>query len=189
MPAKLAELQQLWLTEARKYNVLPLDDRRIELFTIPADPRAGQLVHGDRDEPDAAASGASGRIVAKMNALTDDALIAALIRAGQKVGWTYLPFRSCLMRLTMSLAVRSISFDPPPFNSRYADQITCRDWLGFNPASQSFVRFWMSGYYNAAANSNVLDYNRLQRNSAKVTAYCKKHKSQTLPTAIKYAAS
>ena len=27
MPEKLAELQQLWLEEARKYNVLPLDDR------------------------------------------------------------------------------------------------------------------------------------------------------------------
>ena len=33
---------------------------------------------------DAAASGQSGRIVAKMNALTDGVLIAALIRAGQK---------------------------------------------------------------------------------------------------------
>jgi acid stress chaperone HdeB len=69
------------------------------------------------------------------------------------------------------------------------NQITCGDWLGYNPASQSFVRSWMSGYYNAAANSNVLDYNRLQKNSAKVVAYCKKHRSQTLPTAIKNAAS
>src|SRR4029078_1786379 len=32
MPDKLAELQQLWLDEARKHNVLPLDDRRIERF-------------------------------------------------------------------------------------------------------------------------------------------------------------
>jgi hypothetical protein len=32
MPEKLAELQQLWLEEARTYNVLPLDDRRIERF-------------------------------------------------------------------------------------------------------------------------------------------------------------
>jgi arylsulfatase A-like enzyme len=29
-PEKLAELQQLFLEEARKYNVLPLDDRRVE---------------------------------------------------------------------------------------------------------------------------------------------------------------
>jgi arylsulfatase len=32
MPEKLVELQALWLDEARKYNVLPLDDRRIERF-------------------------------------------------------------------------------------------------------------------------------------------------------------
>jgi hypothetical protein len=51
------------------------------------------------------------------------------------------------------------------------------------------VRFWLSGYYNAAQNSNVLDMNRLQRNSAKVATYCRKHKSQSLPTAIKNAAS
>lgn len=31
-PERLAELQDLWMTEARKYNVLPLDDRRIERF-------------------------------------------------------------------------------------------------------------------------------------------------------------
>ena len=31
-PEKLAGLQELWMTEARKYNVLPLDDRRIERF-------------------------------------------------------------------------------------------------------------------------------------------------------------
>jgi arylsulfatase len=32
MPGKLHELQRLWLIEAVKYNVLPLDDRRVERF-------------------------------------------------------------------------------------------------------------------------------------------------------------
>jgi arylsulfatase A-like enzyme len=32
MPEKLEELKALFLEEARKYNVLPLDDRRIERF-------------------------------------------------------------------------------------------------------------------------------------------------------------
>ena len=32
MPDKLAELQQLFLEEARRYGVLPLDDRRVERF-------------------------------------------------------------------------------------------------------------------------------------------------------------
>ena len=65
------------------------------------------------------------------------------------------------------------------------NKVTCGDWLGYGPANRDFVRFFMSGYYNAAANNNVLDYNRLQKNSAKVMAYCKKRKSDTLPTAIK----
>ena len=32
MPERLAELQQRWLDEARRFNVLPLDDRRVERF-------------------------------------------------------------------------------------------------------------------------------------------------------------
>ena len=65
------------------------------------------------------------------------------------------------------------------------NQITCGSWLGYSPEERDFIRFWMSGYYNAAANSNVLNYDRFQRNSAKITAYCRKNKSKTLPTAIK----
>jgi hypothetical protein len=65
------------------------------------------------------------------------------------------------------------------------NQITCGGWLGYSQENRDFVRFWLSGYYNAAANSSVLNYDRFQNNSAKVTAYCRTHKSQTLPTAIK----
>jgi hypothetical protein len=36
----------------------------------------------------------------------------------------------------------------------------------------------MSSYYNAAANSSVLDDDRLQRNSSAVAAYCKKNKTR-----------
>jgi hypothetical protein len=32
MPDKLRELQELWLAEAKKYNVIPLDDRAVERF-------------------------------------------------------------------------------------------------------------------------------------------------------------
>jgi hypothetical protein len=65
------------------------------------------------------------------------------------------------------------------------NRMTCGTWLKYSPDEQSFVRFWMSGYYNAAGNSNVLDYDRMRKNSAKVAAYCKRNKSHTLPTAIK----
>jgi hypothetical protein len=64
------------------------------------------------------------------------------------------------------------------------NKMTCGDWLGYSRENQDFVRFWMSGYYNAAANSNVMSYDRLQSNTARVAAYCKTHKADPLPKAI-----
>jgi arylsulfatase len=46
-PARLAHLQRLFLIEATKHNVLPLDDRRVERFN-PALAGRPQLVRGDR---------------------------------------------------------------------------------------------------------------------------------------------
>jgi arylsulfatase len=45
MPEKLAQLKQLWHDEAVKYNVLPLDDRRIERFNSDLAGRP-QLIRG-----------------------------------------------------------------------------------------------------------------------------------------------
>jgi arylsulfatase len=46
-PQKLAELQRLFLLEAAKYNVFPLDDRRVERFNADLAGRP-QLVRGNR---------------------------------------------------------------------------------------------------------------------------------------------
>jgi hypothetical protein len=64
------------------------------------------------------------------------------------------------------------------------NKITCGDWLGYASEDRDFVSYFMSGYFNSAANNDVLDYNRLQRNSRKVAAYCEKRKTHTLSTAI-----
>ena len=69
------------------------------------------------------------------------------------------------------------------------NKITCGSWLGYGPEDRSFVAYFMSGYYNAAASNSVLDYDRLQRNYSAVAVYCKKNKSRTLPTAIQNRAS
>ena len=47
MPEKLHELQRLWLIEAVKYNVLPLDDRQIERF-VPEMAGRPTLIKGNR---------------------------------------------------------------------------------------------------------------------------------------------
>jgi len=91
--------------------------------------------------------------------------------------WKVLFVAATLLVTASQPSVAQISVD--------MNKITCGSWLGYSPDIRDFVRFWMSGYYNAAANSNVLNYDGFQKNSAKVTTYCRKNKSKTLPTAIK----
>ena len=59
-PAKLAELQRLFLIEAVKYNVLPLDDRRVERFNSDLAGRP-TLVQGQRPSCCSAAWAGSAR--------------------------------------------------------------------------------------------------------------------------------
>jgi hypothetical protein len=91
-----------------------------------------------------------------------------------------------MRKALIALALLATSLPSTAFAQIRVDMnaVTCRDWLGYSRENQEFISFWMSGYYNAAANSGVLDYSRLQRGSAKVLDYCKRHRSDTLPTAI-----
>ena len=91
--------------------------------------------------------------------------------------WNVLFVAVSLLMVVLQPSVAQIKVD--------MNRITCESWLGYSSEDRDFVRFWLSGYYNAAANSKILNYDRFQANSEKVTAYCKTHKSQTLPTAIK----
>src|SRR3954471_22596159 len=95
-------------------------------------------------------------------------------------GWCQSnPSASVMVGLEKSIGVAAVPNATLDFN-----KMTCGTWLGYGPEDQDFVRYFMSGYYNAAASNNVLDYDRLQRNSSAVAAYCKKNTSRTLPTAI-----
>ena len=91
--------------------------------------------------------------------------------------WTVVLVAATLLAAASQPSVAQISVD--------MNRITCGGWLGYSPEVRDFVRFWMSGYYNAAANSTILNYDAFQKNSAKVAGYCRTHKSQSLPTAIK----
>jgi hypothetical protein len=90
------------------------------------------------------------------------------------------PSASVMVGLEKSIGVAAVPNATLDFNN-----ITCGNWLGYGLEDRDFVTYFMSGYYNAAASNSVLDYDRLQRNSSAVAAYCKKNKSRTLPTAIK----
>ena len=64
------------------------------------------------------------------------------------------------------------------------NRITCEQFLRYDLENKNFVVYWMSGYYSASKNYDVLDFQRLQRNAEKILAYCKRHKADPLPKAI-----
>ena len=62
--------------------------------------------------------------------------------------------------------------------------ITCKQYLESPRDRQDIIASWMSGYFNAARNNAVLDTTRFEGNKAKVTAYCKRNRAETLMSAI-----
>lgn len=62
--------------------------------------------------------------------------------------------------------------------------ITCKDYQGYDSEKQDMVTYWMSGYFNAAKGYSTIDFKRLNRNIKVVGDYCKKHKNETLMSAI-----
>ncbi len=78
-PLLTADMEHVFVHLASQSRLPKLDRVLLAPFYLHA-----KLVEKINDMALAAASGVPGRIVAKMNALTDEALIHALIRAGQK---------------------------------------------------------------------------------------------------------
>ena len=92
-----------------------------------------------------------------------------------------------MRRLVIALAMGTAVFAGVPAQAQLdldMNRITCGDWLNYDYSRQRFIQYWMSGYYNASKNNDVFDVKRLQNNTAKVLAYCKKHKAEPLPQAI-----
>jgi acid stress chaperone HdeB len=66
--------------------------------------------------------------------------------------------------------------------------LTCRQYLEADKARQDLIAAWMSGYYNAAKNNPVFNATLFQQNRNRVTGYCKKHRPETLMSAIQRSA-
>jgi len=62
--------------------------------------------------------------------------------------------------------------------------ITCKEFMNADPERQELVASWMSGYFSASKNINVLDFGYVARNKKVVGNYCKKRPGETLMSAI-----
>ena len=86
-PEKLAELQRLFLDEAKKYNVLPLDDRRAERFNADLAGRP-QLISGTRQLLFGGMSRLSENSVVVMKNKSHAVAAVIIAQGGAFGGWT-----------------------------------------------------------------------------------------------------
>ena len=66
--------------------------------------------------------------------------------------------------------------------------LTCKQYLEADKDRQDVIAAWMSGYFNAAKNNAVFNASLFQQNRNRVSAYCKKHRPETLMSAIQRSA-
>jgi hypothetical protein len=62
--------------------------------------------------------------------------------------------------------------------------ITCQEFMNYAYDRAVLIGAWMSGYWNAARNLETLDITRYKANSKRVSNYCKRHRKDTLMSAI-----
>jgi acid stress chaperone HdeB len=66
--------------------------------------------------------------------------------------------------------------------------LTCKQYMEADKDRQDLIAAWMSGYFNAAKNNPVFNASLFQQNRNRVSAYCKKHRPETLMSAIQRSA-
>ena len=87
-------------------------------------------------------------------------------------------FSTCLMLLAVlaSAARAQVIVD--------MSLVTCQQYFDADRDRQQLIAAWMSGYFSAAKNFTVLDFRYFDYNKRVVAAYCKKHRFETLMSAI-----
>jgi len=63
-------------------------------------------------------------------------------------------------------------------------RITCGQFMNYAFDKQELIGAWMSGFFNASQNRKILDITRYQENSKRLSNYCKKHRKESLMSAI-----
>jgi acid stress chaperone HdeB len=64
------------------------------------------------------------------------------------------------------------------------NQITCKDFAGYDADTQNFLGNWMRGYWMSQKNLTVIQSQYVKRNTQKIARYCAKLPKTPLMTAI-----
>ena len=92
-----------------------------------------------------------------------------------------------LVMTGLARTARTVAFQGDPGRAVVKvemSEITCRQFINSSFDKQLAIGAWMSGYWNAARNLETLDITRYKANSKRVSNYCKRHRKDTLMSAI-----
>jgi acid stress chaperone HdeB len=96
-----------------------------------------------------------------------------------------------MLRKTFLAAATLACFVAAPASAQVTiemNQITCKDFAGYDGDMKAFVAAWMGGYFDATRNLNVVQSQYVKRNLEKVGQYCKKHKNDPLLSVVEKVA-
>lgn len=62
--------------------------------------------------------------------------------------------------------------------------VTCKQYTAASRDQAELLGAWMSGYFSASKDINMVDFRYIERNVKKISSYCKSHRNDTLMTAV-----
>jgi acid stress chaperone HdeB len=95
-----------------------------------------------------------------------------------------------LYAIIFSSAIFAVTLVGPARSQIILDMslITCKQYVESDLERQELIAAWMSGYFNASRNQPRVDFSRFARNKMLVANYCKRHKLESLMSAIQRVA-
>ena len=95
-------------------------------------------------------------------------------------------FASALVAAAISAPALAQAPAPVPAGAVQIEmnQITCKDFAGYDPETQNFIGNWMRGYWMSEKNLTVVEQRYVKRNTQKIARYCEKLPKTPLMTAI-----
>lgn len=62
--------------------------------------------------------------------------------------------------------------------------VTCKQYTDASRDQAELLGAWMSGYFSASKDINMVDFRYIERNVKKIRSYCKSHRNEALMTAV-----
>ena len=89
------------------------------------------------------------------------------------------------MKKLLVLLAAAALLSPLPARAQQLDlsTITCKEFIGSSKENIGLILMWMEGYYNDSDAKPIVDFDKMQKDGAKLGEYCGKNPGHSLITA------